>query len=273
MGTPRRFMYYTGDPTCPTQTSSPDDCLFHDDLPEAVRFFYSLPSTEAVSLGRGDRVLQGGVMYVLTSNATINLSANATVSDSNLASRFMPITGTSTFHTIPSTSVAIVRHGDTIVQSGRVYIRTATDTSQLAANASFSATNLTDDFIELTGGGGGGAVDSVTGGDGLENVGDATTGAVTLNVEPGWGKFNLFFGVPGAIQADTVIIGSTTTTMSEFITNIVSYYFVDGIQLDVDGTTIRTGDGLWTTVTPGSDAEGNLTLTGLNDTNSFNLIG
>ena len=68
-----------------------DDCLIDSVIPDVALNEIELPRARSTRLTQGDRIRQGGVSYILTSNSTINLSANATVSDTLLSSRFTSV--------------------------------------------------------------------------------------------------------------------------------------------------------------------------------------
>ena len=271
MATPRRPNYYTGDPACPTSTFGPDDCLFFENLPAEVAGFYSLPRTGDTSLVQGDMVLQDGVQYVLVSNATINLSANARLTSNTLQTRFRRMTGSSEYFALPHslTTPVGLREGDVIRQGGEIYTRIATGVTSVGSGQTISDSLLASDFQQISGGGGdgmGGAVSSVTGGRGISNASGSTTGAVTLNADIGFSKVSLFLGAvdpTGTFSNVPVELNGISTTFTRYTTNSVPYYFIPGIAIDsVDG--IIVGSGVWATEDP--------EFTTPTLSNSFNLV-
>ena len=109
-----------------------DDCFIDTAIPDEARNEIALPRPRATSLTQGDRIRQNNVSYILTSNSTINLSANATVSDSSLTSRFTPIA-----------DIASGGGGGVTIAAGRgIGIDTSDSTSTISALPFFGKLNL-----------------------------------------------------------------------------------------------------------------------------------
>ena len=93
MATPRYPTYLTprsggGDKTIEFNDT---DCLPDSTIPDSARNEISLPRSGSTTLTQGDRIRQNNVSYILTSNATINISTNGVVSDTNLTDRFVRV--------------------------------------------------------------------------------------------------------------------------------------------------------------------------------------
>ena len=265
MATLRRPLYYTGNADCPTSTFGPDDCIFGSNLPPDLPRPWS--GTAAYTIG--DTVFYRGEIWITraaideptsgTPNAAPSISRDSVWE--HVAASLTRLTG--------SDNRAISTSGDAGFHEIRFAVNEGASSAsiQVSGDGTVSGANDAVITLNLPSGGGGGAVSSVTAGEGLDAT--AATGDVTLSIERSLTKASLFLGarIDDSFDVEVTLAGAVRTAMAFTTANIndgLPMYFIAGVQLS--GSRFIEGQGVWTSaLDPSVDT--------LDSTNTFNLIG